>query len=194
MKLATHNSLTYLKPKYWWMKLFKFCYQCQDRTIENQYVDGVRYFDFRFSFDSNRHLEFRHKLIPFKSSFFKLEDILTYLNTRNDKVYIRVVLEKNTKDTDPYDFRVLCELIQQQYENITFLCGEDVKTKKVIYDFKNGYGPQVVEKYSSVTGKLIDGLWPRRWAKKHNQEIYETYKDTDKYLMIDFYETVTTIH
>lgn len=193
MKLATHNSLTYLKPKHWWMRLFKFCYQCQDKDIIRQYNDGVRYFDFRFSFNNDRELEIRHKLVPFKYDIFDFVENLKCFNSKHD-VIIRVVLEKNSKETDEIDFLNLCKTLEENYLNITFCCGEDVHSKKVVYKFKAGGGPQVIEQYGSVRGGILGGLWPKRWAKKHNQEIYETYKDTEKYLMIDFYETIKTIH
>ena len=187
MKLATHNSLTYLEPKCWFLKLFKFCYQCQDKSIHQQINDGVKYFDFRISFNSLRSLEVRHKLIAFKCDYSDFMELLMMMNHKKDLV-IRMVLEKNTKETDEEDFRIICKYIEEHFKNIKFCCGEDVHSKKVIYQFKNGGGPSVIEKYSSVTGKLIDGLWPKKWAKKHNKEIFEANKNSDKFLMIDFYE------
>ena len=187
MKLATHNSLTYLEPKNPLMKLFKFCYQCQDKKIHEQLNDGVRYFDFRLAFDSNRLLEVRHKLIAFNCNYTDFMDILRMMNHKKG-VVVRMVLEKNTKETDEEDFRIICKYIEEHFKNIAFCCGEDVHSKKVVYQFKTGNSPQVIERYSSVTGRLIDGLFPKRWAKRHNREIIEENKDTDKYLMVDFYE------
>lgn len=191
MILATHNSLTYLKPKKWWMRIFRFCYRCQDKNIHQQYNDGVRYFDFRFSFNENEDFEIRHKLIPFKLEFYDFLDIIKMLNSKKD-VVIRVVLERNKYKNDETRFRNICKVLEDEYPNITFCCGEDVHSKKVIYQFKAGNGPQVIERYGSVYGGLFGGLWPRRWAKKNNAFWYKEctekgYYD-DKYLMIDFYE------
>lgn len=193
MILGTHNSFTYLKPRIWAFRMFKFCYQCQNRTIHQQYNDGVRYFDFRLSFDKNENFQIRHKLVSFKLSFYDFLDIIKMLNNKKD-VVIRMVLERNKNKNDEQRFISICKVLEEDYPNITFCCGEDVHTKKVVYQFKAGNGPQVIEQYGSVRGGILGGLWPKNWAKKHNKEIYESYKGTDKYLMIDFYETVTTIH
>lgn len=187
MKLATHNSLTYLEPKCWLAKLFKFCYQCQDRSIEQQLNDGVRYFDFRISFDKLRHLEVRHGLVTFNCDYTKFSEILRMMN-RKRNVNIRMVLERNVKETDETDFKIICKYIEDTFKNIRFCCGEDVRTKNTIYKFKNAYGPEVIEKYSSVSGKKLNGLYPKRWAKKNNKNMIETYADSDKFLMLDFYE------
>ena len=47
MKLASHNSLSYIKPKKWWEKLINFTSKCQSYDIETQYEYGVRLFDIR---------------------------------------------------------------------------------------------------------------------------------------------------
>ena len=187
MKLATHNSLTYLDPKFRALKLFKFCYQCQDKDIYRQYNDGVRYFDFRLSFDPLRCLEIRHKLVTFKFDYTDFMEMLKNLNHKKD-ITIRIVLEKNNKETDELDFIIICKYIEEHFKNITFCCGEDVHTKKVIYQFKSGNGPQVIEQYGSVRGGILGGLWPKRWANKHNKELKEKHEYSNKFLMIDFYE------
>lgn len=187
MILATHNSFTYLKPKKWWMRLFRFCYRCQDKTIHQQYNDGVRYFDFRLAFDRNENFEVRHKLVPFKLDFCDFLDIIKMLNSKKD-VVIRIVLERNKGIKDEERFKDICDVLEDEYKNITFCCGEDVHSKKVVYKFKAGGGPQVIEQYGSVRGGILGGLWPRKWAEKHNKELIETYKDSDKFLMIDFYD------
>lgn len=51
MKLASHNSMTYLPIKKWWLKPFRFIAQCQNKTIEEQYQAGVRMFDIRIAFN-----------------------------------------------------------------------------------------------------------------------------------------------
>nr|DAH01868.1 MAG TPA: hypothetical protein [Crassvirales sp.] len=35
MKLGTHNSMSYLKPKRWWMRPFHFIAKCQSRHIDH---------------------------------------------------------------------------------------------------------------------------------------------------------------
>jgi len=47
MILGSHNSWSYLPPKKWYMKPFRFTAQCQDWDIKTQYEHGVRCFDLR---------------------------------------------------------------------------------------------------------------------------------------------------
>ena len=47
MKLGSHNSLTYLKPKKWYMCFFRFVAQCQSKSYEEQFESGIRMFDVR---------------------------------------------------------------------------------------------------------------------------------------------------
>ena len=44
---GSHNTMTYLKPHKWWMKLINFTSKCQNKNLEEQYAAGVRYFDIR---------------------------------------------------------------------------------------------------------------------------------------------------
>ena len=185
MILASHNSLTYLKPKYWIMNLFKWFYRCQTKTIEEQYLAGVRYFDFRICFNKFGIPKFRHGLTEFKTDGKELFNILEYLNQYKD-IVIRVVLEK-VKDSTDYDlFRMLCQEIQEKYVNIKFCCGEYKKTKEVIYDFKTTIEIPIYEKYSSVIGSKLNDIYPYGFAKKHNQDYINQYKEQNCYLMLDF--------
>lgn len=185
MILASHNSLTYLKPKNPLAYLFRWMYRCQKKTIQEQYVAGVRFFDFRLSYDRNGNLEFRHGLVPFKTPKNMLDSILKYLNATND-VTIRVVLERSKWGADDILFELDCKRMEYLYTNIRFTCGENVKTKEVVYEFKRHSDKPVYEKYSSVLGSKLNGAWPWRFAKKHNKEFIEEYKDKDCYLMMDF--------
>ena len=44
-KIASHDSMSYLKPAKWWMRPFRFVAQCQKVNLESQYYDyGIRMF------------------------------------------------------------------------------------------------------------------------------------------------------
>lgn len=171
--------MTYLPPKKWWMRLFKSIYQCQDKPLIEQYYDGVRYFDIRIAFDGYGVPEFRHGLVAFKGDVY---DYFTQLNNLGCTI-VRIVLERTTDDLDHELFYNLCKKLLVLYPNITFTCGEDKKTKEVIYDF-NICEP-VTEMYGSVRGKGLERIFPKLYAKRHNEELKDLYEDKD-YLMIDF--------
>lgn len=185
MKLASHNSLTYLKPKYWFMCLFQWLYRCQSKTIDEQYAAGVRYFDFRISFDRQGMAHFRHGLVVFKASEKDIHKILENLNTHKD-VVVRFVLEWSSSIEDKYLFITLCKEVQEAYKNIKFTSGEYIKTKEILYDFGTQIKNPVHERYSSVVGSKLNGLWPWRFAKKNNEKYLEEFKGKRCYLMLDF--------
>lgn len=186
MILASHNTMTYLPPKKWWMKIFKSIYQCQNKTLAEQLEEGVRYFDIRISFDKFDNPEFRHGLINFKGNPY---DVLSYLNKYGERIIVRVVLERIKDELDFITFRNFCSKIVKEYLNILFVCGEYKKTKEAIYPF-NQYtgilGPSVVEMYGSVRGKGLERIFPKLYAKKYNERLINAYENDYRYLMLDF--------
>lgn len=173
MKLASHNTMTYLKPKKWYMYPFRFIAKCQSKTVDKQYESGARWFDLRISFDKRCDPEFRHGLITYKENVFK---ILEYLNSKDD-VIVRILLEKD----HPLYYR-FCEAIESMYTNIIFCGGHRKSDWKLIYKFKNTPIYTIEENYSSMpSNPKWYGIWPWLYSKLKKK------KDTDKdYLLIDF--------
>ena len=187
MKLASHNSWSYLTPKKWWMKLIKFTAKCQRTNIIEQYlVYDVRYFDLRVRFDKC-NLQVVHGKIIYDISEEELYKQLRFLNNNEDCV-VRVILDIRDKDkvtsSSIYSFNHFCDYLVTKYKDITFVCGECLATKEVIYDFKQSVSCE--EKYASVCKpKLIDDWYPLWYAKRNNHKNIQ--KGTDKdYLMLDF--------
>lgn len=190
MILSSHNTMTYLPPKKWWMKIFKPIYQCQNKSITQQLDEGVRYFDIRISFDKFDNLEFRHGLVAFKGDVNALFRILdNYSSTNREEIVCRIVLERIKDNLDFILFRNFCSKIVKEYPNIWFVCGEYKKTKEAIYPFQQYTGilnPSVIEMYGSVRGKFLGRIFPKLYAKKYNKRLTNAYSDDYRYLMIDF--------
>ena len=60
MKLTTHNTMSYQKPKQLWAKIIPFVARCQSVDYIKQYKLGAIGFDLRLFWDKNGNLEFRH--------------------------------------------------------------------------------------------------------------------------------------
>lgn len=188
MKLASHNSMTYLPPKKWYMYLFRFAARCQNKTIEEQYEQyGIRMFDLRISFLKNGLVEFRHGLIAYKGD---VKEILNYLNTRDEKVYVRFILESDN-NCGELRFIHFCNWCLEHYTNIIFFEGVLKKNWKQLVNFGTTV-PTYDHKYASnnnpinYTGKTrLDDLYPWIYAKLFNRKNIK--KGTDKeYLFLDF--------
>lgn len=206
MKLASHNSLSFTKPRKWWEKLINFTAKCQSHDIQTQYIDGVRLFDIRLRRDwvscySNDYDAISaHGLIEYKN--IVIADVLDYLNsksTKEDPVYVQLNLEnfKYDGDRDYVWFRELFKKCAETYQNLIF-CGGYVKHPwhKIIdcedptIDQKNWefmdftWQPTTTEKIKRFFVNLFH-FSPKYWAKKNNQEYKSTGTSAD-FLMLDY--------
>lgn len=187
MKLASHNSWSYLSPKKWWMKLLRFTARCQDVDIKTQYEKyGVRCFDLRLKFKNDAPV-IVHNIVEYDIDSVGLSKDLEWLNSKKD-VYIRIILDIRNKKEYTLKQKTLfidfCTNAEKNFPWIKFWCGEGISDKKVLYKFI--YSPSCEEKYSSVCSpKWIDDWYPRFYAWKNNKKLKE--KGTDReFLMIDF--------
>lgn len=186
MKLASHNSLTYLPCKKWYMIPFNFVAKCQRVSLERQYVKyGIRMFDFRVAFNKASVPYICHGLMDYKGDIY---DFLEYLNKHKD-TRVRIILEKENNKNSEELFVKFCKALEQSYPNIRFFGGIKKKGWKQLYKFK--YNPKYDDKYASnntankTTGIIIDDLYPYIYARLNNKKNIK--KGTDKsWLFIDF--------
>lgn len=191
MKLASHNTLSYLNPKRYYLRPFKFLARCQSKTIEEQYNNyGIRFFDFRVSFNKDNKVIFKHGLFEYKSDK-TIDDYLTFLQDQQEPVVVRILLEEFKNNGHEELFSELCSRLETTYSKIKF-CGGTYKRGKKVYSFKTYNDIKYIELHSSVTDTygFFDEFFPWIYAKLNNKiNIYEL-KDTKdyNYLMIDFVE------
>lgn len=206
MKLATHNSLSFITPNKWWQKLINFTSKCQSLDIQSQYEYGVRLFDIRLRRDwlsctSNEYDSISaHGLIEYKD--FSIGDVLDYLNcksTKDDPIYIQLNLEnlKSDEDRDYVWFKDLFKLCIEKYPNLIF-CGGYAKHpwRKIVdckdpsitqqnWEFMNfKWQPTIKDKIKRFFANLFH-FSPRYWAKKNNKK-YKSAGTSAEFLMLDF--------
>ena len=181
-KLASHDTMTYLKPTQWYLYPFQFMAKCQSKTIEEQYDKyGIRYFDLRVKFDEG-NMVFAHGLITYKGNVWK---VLEYLNSQEEEVWVRLLLEA-TKEDEIQDkfFIAFCQNVEEKYKNIKFHNGRRKYDWKQIYKFKFDE-PSLDQKVSSMTWKIWDDWFPYLYARLMNKK--NIAKGTDKdFLALDF--------
>lgn len=182
MNIGTHNSMTYLPPKHWWLFPFKFIAKCQSIPIEMQYELGARMFDLRVTFDKYGYPEFRHGAIAYKSDVY---ETLRYLNEKN--VLVRLVLETKKEDKRQEELFVdFCSIVEHYFTNIKFFCGTRKFDWKRLYEFKIK-DIDLTQKISSMTGTILDDWWPWLYARFNNKKNISNHK-SDDWLLIDFIE------
>lgn len=193
--LGSHNSLSYLPCKRWWMYLINWAAKCQSKTLSEQFHNEVRYFDIRVRFDKNDKPVFAHGLIEYKGI---VENYIALLNEiariHQEDIYVRFVLEFNK---EPDDCFAQCNLLRR------FIANLRDKYTNIIYDYSmtkwneeelNRYNTKMIyvfHRYSS-TLKWKRFFWIPYWyAKIHNKDIRNTWwlevKDKEqRVLMLDF--------
>ena len=191
--IASHNSLTYLRPVKWWMRLFNFIAKCQSKTIKEQYEDyKVRMFDFRVDFDKNNNLLVKHGLAVYNFSTKEMMDILNYLNNKKGIKYVNITLECSPAESVKLQdwkrkyFTSFCEFIENNFTKIRFIGGDVKHSWNKLYYFKNRHNPVAISRFASVATKCkFDDLWPWLYAKRHNKRNLKENQDVER-ILIDF--------
>lgn len=179
MILGSHNTMSYLPVRRWWMKPFAWVARCQSKDICEQYDSGVRLFDLRVGFTRNGKLHFRHGLIGYKGS---VADALRLLCSWGDTT-VRIILEERSSDWDSF-FRNFVNYVviwEGLYPNIKFVAGVRKHGWVQLCDL-----PQIesdmLQWCASMQGGKLSALCPWLWAK-HHAEVPQSNK---KYLLKDF--------
>lgn len=186
--IGSHDTMSYAKPKAWYLRPFHFMAKCQSANIVEQYnKHGVRLFDLRVKWSEKEDKwVFAHGLMEFDTP--DLDDVLKWINGKGD-CYVRLVLEYNRPPKQimliSIRFTNLCRRLVEQYSNIQFF----EFTRK--YDWAKLYHsdkePQIdmYQATSSTTGKILDDLWPWLYAWCFNKD--NLIQGTDhQYMLMDF--------
>ncbi len=83
MILGSHNSWSFLPPKHWWQRPFRFMAKCQRKTIQEQYDLGVRCFDLRIRYIKWK-LQVAHGWMVYDITKKQLVDDWQFLNDKGD--------------------------------------------------------------------------------------------------------------
>lgn len=163
--LGTHNSMSYLKPKYWFMKPFNFIAKCQSKDIYFQLLN-CKVVDLRIACDNNMNWVFRHGLMEYKGE--NINNILDFINSQYKNKIVRILLERTSKkhkllETDL--FKDFCSKIESTYTNIKFIGGNRKSDWLQVYDFK--YNKEF--KLNQFVGSMMDDA---RWYEKFIPYLY----------------------
>lgn len=199
MRLASHNTFTYLQPRRWWMRPFAFMARCQRVSWTAQVFGGVRLFDLRVRFaDKNGSPVICHGLMEYEGRVY---DLLQAMNNSaynlGEPFFVRVVLEsKNPTERDIRLFEGFCAVITNLYPRLRFFGGNDRSDWSCAHPHYNFKTPlqDLDDKYSSTTTlfpkglkwlRFLDDLCPVLYARLHNRANIKR-GTTHDWLFIDF--------
>lgn len=200
--LGSHNSITSC-PHPWWQFVFCPFSKCQSKSLEEQYLSGVRYFDFRLKVYPSGYYFFSHGLMRYPGlDLMSVLSRLERLSVPEDPVYFRILLEYNRPPEDEgmivSRFKDILRLSGVNgFRNCVF-CGAYRKWDGYKSDFTESLypvsaaeTPAVLCKSSSALGKKRF-LWciPWLYARLHNRSIMKEHRDildsSRHVLMLDF--------
>lgn len=195
MIYGTHNSLSYLKPRQWWLRPLAWIARCQDMTIEEQLQYGVRYFDIRVKFRNNIAIS-GHGLMDYDIPVYTvLRDINktpVSPTSSNTPITARLVLEDRKGNSDRFrefvsncqarfpDLRIIGGWRKSPFEQI--VPGMDADTAKHQYSQYQDYN---APSWGVCFADLLNGdekplfrklkalrfPYPLYWAKRQNARI-----------------------
>ena len=178
--IAAHDSYTYLEPEISIFKKVSFLWRTQDKTLIEQYNNGVRYFDIRIrrinkDAPSKNKWQVCHGLVDLATQFLDIQEILdTVLVIGNNDAVTRLILESGTEEDEEEfsaDVRNLLNNYQRFYDVLDYCC---IKSGwKVIYNTNRNFVDYSFVPYNSGDSFLKN----IKNALKHPWRVINTIKN-----------------
>lgn len=171
--IGTHNSMSYLRPKHWYLYPLRWFAKCQNTDIYEQ-LDKYNIVDLRVYLNKNNEWQFRHGLVTYE--YFPFYTLINYINNLGNKI-IRIIFDDtNCKDKEhtSVQFHTLCYDLETQFKNITFIGGNRKSDWKQLYTFFNNEAQHILlnQFVSSMqrNTRWYEKLIPWFYAKRMNDE------------------------
>lgn len=176
--VGTHNSMTYLPVKQWYLRPFKLFAKCQSKGLFDQiHKYNSRIIDLRLYFDYDCYRWcFAHGYINFKNA--SIIPVLTYIDESRKSLndgsewYVRILLEKVKDDIEKEWFVDLCSSLEKTYPNIKFYGGNYKPDWTKLYTFKNDINDVLNNQWVSSmqsNARWYEKLVPKFYAKRMNK-------------------------
>ena len=112
--IASHNTFSYLQPRYKIFNFFKGFWRCQDLDIKEQLASGVEYLDVRVRYTFDCKVRLCHGFVDFGKEYNSLAELIedciyknipTTTKSKKKKIHYRLILERGNRfsfesDTD----------------------------------------------------------------------------------------------
>ena len=186
MKIGSNNSLTYLEPSSWWLKILNKITRHQRKDYQFQYFYCcVRYFDIRVTSDIKGHIVLNN------GSNLPIYEVLEFLERYGD-VTVRVTLDESL---DKYNygasnslenkFKNTCKVAETIYKGINFVGGYRIYDKKQIYKFKGEELNVIDLDKESIFYSIVSRLFPFM-RKKLNNKYIDKFKYDDGIILLNY--------
>lgn len=190
--LGSHNTMTYLPPRFLIFKPFSFLWRCQDKSLFEQIEKGVKYLDIRVRYDrKNKVYRFAHGIVDLKhSGFNSIRSLCNYLTA--DDVNYRIILERgNKKDKQRFISEITLISCSTTYENFVYggiktpwmTVFKNIKFNHSLKDYS--YVPFYTDKFPFRLNK-IKLTTIKKHAKQNNPKIDDNILKDDCIHFMDY--------
>lgn len=120
--IASHNTFSYLQPRYKIFNFFKGFWRCQEKNIKEQLASGVEYLDVRVRYTFDGKVRLCHGFVDYGKEYDTLAELVEeciYKNvptnrSKKKKIHYRIILERGNRfsfesDTD--------EIVENQFKD-----------------------------------------------------------------------------
>ena len=111
--IASHNTFSYLPPRYKIFNFLKGFWRCQDKNIKEQLAIGVEYLDVRVRYTFDGKVRLCHGFVDYGKEYDSLAELVedciynnvTATKSKKKKIHYRIILERGNRfsfesDTD----------------------------------------------------------------------------------------------
>lgn len=177
---GSHNTMTYLPIKNWWLFPGLLIARCQNKDYKIQFEQGCRVFDLRIYWDNDKYnWGFAHGLINFKVKD-DVYEVIRWLaemaQIKREAVYVRIILEKWSRVVDAVKFKEFCHFTEdylEDYDFIKFIGGNSKEDWVKLYTFDDDIPDKYVHQYVSSMANDVrwyERIFPFLYAKRCNEK------------------------
>lgn len=191
--IASHNTFSYLQPRYKIFNFFKGFWRCQDKNINEQLASGVEYLDVRVRYTFDCKVRLCHGFVDYGKEYDSLAELVEeciYKNvpatkSKKKKIHYRIILERGNRfsfesDTD--------EIMVNQIKDNTNAVLDWVVIKKGWKTYYQNFGKVTIvdvcfKKWNIFN--IIYALFGGNPIKRH-AEIHDAYNNSNIILFKDY--------
>ena len=177
----------------WWLRPFAFVARCQSKTLTEQVEAGIRVFDMRIRQNKNGEWVIAHNAFIYARGIkvvYYLEQLDDMARESDLPVYVRVLHEvrneRQARQSSSVAFNSLCDWMCHTYRHILFFGGQRTMDWRQDYVFPMVGDIDYIGRHASVRWPKWLHWWPWLYARLHNEEIEEEYREKPDVVFIDF--------
>jgi len=189
--IASHNSLTFLKPKYKIFNIFTWRFRRQNVDIYEQYKYNIKGYDFRVCIDKNNKPVITYGIIKFNGDIKNYLSFLNQKSSNKNRIYIQLVNENEFYNSDKNKFETFALSCVKKYKNLTFNVVKS--SKKWTNDFYTSkkldhHHYDSCRSYRCFLGRSLFMIIPKEYAILNNEynKNLPLVKDNDDLFWFDF--------